>query len=1020
MYRFRHRRQSHAGPVPPRNGPAGPPLFPLITGLLLFALAIGIVVHGWILKERRDYLEDLNNRLELTTELKAEQLIQWRKERLRDGLSIMANETVVEGLVDWLDDSIIPEVRWELQKWLQSLRYFYDYEDVLLVHESGSVLHSSSSIFRERLPSIPSGLTDGIEHVEVDLFSLPTGIDSPSTLLCLAIPLAPKDSPSETSPARGTLLLTINPINQLDPLLVESEHFEEFSRSWLVELTGDRLVYWGSDWTLFPSHPDLPIAPFREHVMNESGSFHIYGRNAVGLPVRGAAVSIPGAPWFVVTSVPLQIEIREQRREAMESVLIGVCFILIAGCGVIIYHRTFILDAYCRELEWQKDRTLMARKLFESRQRYKLAFDQAAVGIVQITPEGILTRFNQRFCHILGYSSVELLKKPIEDLTHPSDRLIDEELFRGLLDRKIPSYNVQKRYIHKAGHVVWVNLTVAFLFDPAGKPVHSVTIVEDISERKAMEEELEHQRSQLLTLFDGIEDNIYVADPNSYELLYINPLLQKVCGPDWRGRKCYKVLFGVDAPCSFCTTPRVFAGDMPRAISWEHENLETKKWFRCIDKPIRWTNGNWVKLHIASDITDLRWAIAAVRQSEAKYRLLVENIPQKIFVKDRDFRFISCNQNFLADIDVDIFNLPGKSDYDFFPRLLADRYRKDDQRVLETGETISTEEPYIANRHEYWVQTVKTPLKDDFGYITGILGIFWDISDRKKAEQERQRLLLELERKNREQAQITYIASHDLRSPLVNIQGFSHELMLSIEKIQSIMKTAQVVTDRLDELKIILAEELPEALHFIETSSGHIERLLAGILQYYRIGQIELKWTEVDLNAVLEDVQQILQFVIIENQTEITVERLPKCQGDYDQIVQLFLNLLGNAIKYRSRERPCQIRIAGWMDRGNCIYCVEDNGVGIPQSLQTEIFELFHRLAPEQVQGEGLGLPIVQTIVARHRGRMWVESQAGLGSKFFISLPKLQPVVRASGEKMALGPVGSGPEWESGEGIVDL
>jgi len=121
--------------------------------------------------------------------------------------------------------------------------------------------------------------------------------------------------------------------------------------------------------------------------------------------------------------------------------------------------------------------------------------------------------------------------------------------------------------------------------------------------------------------------------------------------------------------------------------------------------------------------------------SESKYRMLVENIPQKIFTKDRNSVYVSVNENYARDLSIAAEEVVGKTDYDFFPKELADRYRADDKRIMESVKTEEIEEKYVQHGQDVWVQTVKAPIKDEQGDVVGILGIFWDITERKQAEE---------------------------------------------------------------------------------------------------------------------------------------------------------------------------------------------------------------------------------------------------------------------------------------------
>jgi PAS domain S-box-containing protein/putative nucleotidyltransferase with HDIG domain len=126
-----------------------------------------------------------------------------------------------------------------------------------------------------------------------------------------------------------------------------------------------------------------------------------------------------------------------------------------------------------------------------------------------------------------------------------------------------------------------------------------------------------------------------------------------------------------------------------------------------------------------------------LRESETKHRTLVENLPQKVFFKDRNSVYISCNENYARDLKIKSEEITGKTDYDFYPKGLAKKYRQDDKRIIETGGIEQIEEKYIEDGRESWVQTVKAPVRDEKGNVIGLIGIFWDITERKQAEEDR-------------------------------------------------------------------------------------------------------------------------------------------------------------------------------------------------------------------------------------------------------------------------------------------
>lgn len=138
---------------------------------------------------------------------------------------------------------------------------------------------------------------------------------------------------------------------------------------------------------------------------------------------------------------------------------------------------------------------------------------------------------------------------------------------------------------------------------------------------------------------------------------------------------------------------------------------------------------------VSREINERRKAEEELRQSENKYRVLIENLPQKIFLKDRNSTYISCNENYARDLGISPQEIVGKNDYDFFPKKLADRYIAEDKRIMESGKAEEIEEKYIKDGAESFIKTIKIPVKDEKGNIIGVQGIFWDITGRKKAEE---------------------------------------------------------------------------------------------------------------------------------------------------------------------------------------------------------------------------------------------------------------------------------------------
>jgi PAS domain S-box-containing protein len=288
-----------------------------------------------------------------------------------------------------------------------------------------------------------------------------------------------------------------------------------------------------------------------------------------------------------------------------------------------------------------------------------------------------------------------------------------------------------------------------------------------------------------------------------------------------------------------------------------------------------------------------------------------------------------------------------------------------------------------------WLSWTSRPVVQE-----GIMyAIAYDITERKRAEEERENLMQALEARTKELQSIVYTTSHDLQTPLVTVRGFGGELSKYCEQLIKLAGKKSPDEKVRQKIGSLLEDDIPEALKFINAGADKMRSLLEGLTRLSRIGTAAIDIQPINMNKLMKRVSQAMNYQIQEKGASVTIGKLPVCLGDVSQIDQVFTNLLDNALKYLKHRRKGKIDISGRIENDVSIYCIRDNGIGVASEHHEQIFEIFYRLEPGgPAAGEGLGLTIIRRILDRHNGRIWVESEIGKGSYFFVSLPhsKLQ------------------------------
>jgi signal transduction histidine kinase/HAMP domain-containing protein len=366
-----------------------------------------------------------------------------------------------------------------------------------------------------------------------------------------------------------------------------------------------------------------------------------------------------------------------------------------------------------------------------------------------------------------------------------------------------------------------------------------------------------------------------------------------------------------------------------------------------------------VNLSLQEEMAVRRRAQQAVAEERQRLYDVLETLPVYVCLLNADYRMPFANRNFRETFG----ESHGRRCHDFLFNLT------EPCEICETFKVMKTRDPH----HWYWngpngrnYDIYDFPFTDtDGSFLVLEMGI--DITERKKAEESLAQSLADLSRSNADLEQFAYVASHDLQEPLRNVTS----CMQLLEK----------------GYKDKLGSDADQLIKYAVDSVARMKTLIQDLLAYSRVATRAKPPQLTNCEEILEHTLLNLRSLVKETGAVVTHDPLPKVRADSTQLLLVFQNIIGNALKFRGAAPP-QVHVAAVRDRGDWIFSVKDNGIGIESRHLDRIFVIFQRLhRMTSYEGTGMGLAFVKKIVERHRGRIWVESQPGKGSTFYFSIP---------------------------------
>jgi PAS domain S-box-containing protein len=731
-----------------------------------------------------------------------------------------------------------------------------------------------------------------------------------------------------------------------------------------------------------------------------NGDSLLYGparENTTFLAVRSTSTLLfHGQNWRIVLE-PTEAELARQANNLPHLVLaLGMA---LAGIVMVAAHNSRQARIQTASLEkvnaeFGKEiavRTQTEIRLRESEAQFRQSFDFAGIGMAVVGLEGQWLRVNRVLTDLLGYTEAELQKKTFQEITHPDDLEKTLAHVRALIAGEQSYYQMEKRYLRKDGALVWIRLTVSLVRSAAGQPLHFVSQIENITNQRQAEAALRESTARLTLAVDAAE--LAVWDWN---------LVTNTIAWDAGMFRMYGVKPTADGRVDYQTWREAV---LPEDVALQEERLRAtvaarsrgRREFRIrrgSDGAVRTISAAEIvicdeggqpthTIGINIDITERKQAEVALRESEERYRVMVETVQDyAIFLLNAQGLVSSWNTGAERNKGYRADEILGQHFSVFYPpenRAVAAALLA---KATATGRAEAQGWRVRKDGSRFWADVVITALRNKQGELIGFSKVTRDLTIRKQLEDQlvERNAALEVETRRAQEAsrlKSEFLAnmSHELRTPLNGIIGFSTFLAGG--------KPGP------------LNPKQKEFLNDVLTSGRHLLRLINDLLDLAKIeaGKLELAPATFSLRTAVAEVTSGLRSLVAEKKItfEATVELADDGVSlDEQKIRQVLYNLLSNAIKFTPEGGRVSLHVGADMEN-RIVMTVSDTGIGIKPEDLGRLFVEFQQLdasASRRYQGTGLGLALTKRLVALHGGKIDVASEFGRGATFTVRLPR--------------------------------
>ncbi|HWR02951.1 MAG TPA: PAS domain S-box protein, partial [Humidesulfovibrio sp.] len=738
----------------------------------------------------------------------------------------------------------------------------------------------------------------------------------------------------------------------------------------------------------------------------------------------------PGRELFVRVGIPVAEALRPAEESARRSVAGLVLAGIISLIGAYLFARRSIIDPAREILEATQrlgqgdlshrihsqaggDLAKLAngvdsmaaslesstQALRQAEQKVRLILENSVEGYFVSTAAGRFVEANPAMLRMIGYDSLERLDEEITDIgrqlyTNPKDRdAVYEELQReGRVSR------AEFEAYRRNGTTFWVALSGLAVLDEAGQMVGMQGFAADVTERKGAELELAQANERFLRVLDNQADALFVADAETDAILYANRAAHERVGLELVGRPCWAAMHGGCDQCCECPRANLLddRGEPAGVFTRELHEPRTGTWSLVRVQALRWVDGRMARLEIATDITAIKEAQQELRITSGHLRGILDNAPLFIAIRDSECRFLVVSRR-IMDIGVDPATVVGRAVEDVYPAEMAARVRYEDEDILRGGEPqTKIFDVALAEGTTATLLLSKFPLRDAQGRPDKVCVIGTDISERVRLERELLAAKEAAESANSAKSDFLARMSHEMRTPLNAILGFSELAGMASdegERKRSLVSLRQsgrlllaLVNDLLDLSRVESGRLALESIPF------NLREVVAGVLEH----------------PGLEAAAKGLRL-----EARLAEDAPPVLLGDPTRLGQILANLVSNALKFTHQggvdvsveTAPADAKAdaqdcaglppegkGGELD-GGCVrllFTVRDTGIGIGPEAQELVFENFTQAdssTSRRYGGTGLGLAICRQLARGMGGDIWLSSAPGRGSSFYVSLP---------------------------------